>query len=69
MLSTPPSCGEVPDDDLSQSAYWLLTLHPDAVPPKFRNANLTTMDESAKRALIAEMESALWLAPLKGDML
>lgn len=58
-----------PDDDLGRLAYGLLTLHKDKLRLKFRKSDLSAMDDSTKRALIATIHEALGISPDFGDVL
>lgn len=59
----------VPDDDLGRQAYWLLKMNPDKVSLRFRQSDLTSMDDDTKRLLIADIQFALGVAPFKKDVL
>ena len=54
---------DVPTDDLSQQLFWLQKMNPGVV--KFRNSDLVAMDDDTKRAMIADIQYALGLGPLK----
>ncbi len=69
LIATPASDDRVPDDDLGRRVYWLLKLHADKVSLKFRQSDLSGMDDSTKRQLIADIQFALGVAPFKGDVL
>lgn len=58
-----------PTDDLGREAYTLMKLHPGAVSLKFRDCDLSRMDDATKRTLIADIHHALGSAPLKCDVL
>lgn len=75
-LALPPTLVDMPDaddnaptDDLGREAYLLMKLHPGAVSLKFRDCDLSRMDDATKRTLIADIHHALGIAPLKGDVL
>ena len=69
LIATPVNDDTAPSDDLGRQAYWLLKLHPDCVSLKFRNSDLTAMDDDTKRLLIADIQFALGVSPFKGDIL
>lgn len=69
LLATPTLDDIAPDDDLGRQAFWLLKLHPSDVSLKFRNSDLLAMDDDTKRLLIGDIQFALGVAPLKGDVL
>jgi hypothetical protein len=69
LISTPPADDAAPDDDLGRQAYWLLKLHPDKVSLKFRQSDLSAMDDDTKRQLIADIQYALGVMPFKGNVL
>ena len=69
LIATPAAGDCAPADDLAQQAYWLLALHPDKVSLKFRQSDLSGMDDATKRLLIADVQCALGVAPFKGDTL
>jgi hypothetical protein len=69
LISTPTTTDTAPDDDLGRQAYWLLKLHPNNVSLRFRQSDLSGMDDDTKRRLIADIQFALGLAPFKGDAL
>ena len=56
---------EAPNDDLGLQAYWLLKLNADKVSLKFRQSDLANMDDDTKRQLIADIQYAIGVAPLK----
>ena len=58
-----------PDDELGRQAYVLLKLHPGAVSLKFRKSDLSGMDDDTKRLLIADIQFALGVGPLKDKVL
>ena len=70
LVATPSSMPDVaPLDDLGRQALWLLKLHPDKVSLKFRNADLSAMNDNTKRLLISDIQYALGIAPFKADVL
>lgn len=69
LVDTSDADDVAPTDDLGREAYLLMKLHPDAVSLKFRNCDLSCMDDAAKRTLIADIRRALGIAPLKGNVL
>jgi hypothetical protein len=69
LIATPASDDAAPDDDLGRHAYWLLKLHPDKVSLRFRQSDLSNMDEATKRLLIEDIQYALGVAPFKSDTL
>ncbi len=58
-----------PSDSLAQRAYDLLTLNADQLSLKFRNSDLTNMDDSTKRLLIQDLCDSLEIKPLLTDTL
>lgn len=52
----------VPSDDLGQQLYWLQKSNPGVL--KFRQADILSMDDATKMAMIASMQHALGLRPL-----
>jgi hypothetical protein len=69
LISTPTADDGVPDDDLGRQAYWLLKLHPDKVSLRFRQSDLSAMDDNTKRQLIADIQYALGVSPFEGNTL
>lgn len=69
LIATPTAEDGAPDDDLGRQAYWLLKLHPDKLSLKFRQSDLSGMDDSTKRLLIADIQYALGVAPFEGKVL
>lgn len=58
-----------PVDALGRMAYWLLKIHKGAVSLKFRNSDLASMDDDTKRLLIADIQKAIGVKPLKSNVL
>ena len=58
-----------PHDDLGRQVYWLLKIHANALSPLLRNADPAKMDDNAKRLLIADIQRAIGVMPLKSDSL
>ena len=54
-----------PRDDLGRQAYWLLKLHADKIAIQVRPSDLKTMDDEAKRRLIADIQAAIGVSPFK----
>lgn len=69
LIAKHDSDDSAPADDLGRQAYWLLKLHPDKVSLKFRQSDLSGMDDTTKILLIADVQYALGVAPFKGDVL
>ncbi len=68
LFDSPAFNGDVPDDDLGRQVFWLLKMNPD-VALKFRQRDLSSMDDAAKQHLIADIQYVLGIAPLKGTKL
>ncbi|MCE9547753.1 MAG: hypothetical protein K8T25_19960 [Planctomycetia bacterium] len=58
-----------PNDDLGRQAYWLVKMNAGAVSLKFRKSDFAAMDDPTKRLLIADIQTALGVAPFKSDVL
>jgi hypothetical protein len=65
LVNALPDADDAPSDDLGRQAYWLLMLNADRVSLKFRKSDLALMDDDTKRQLIADIQHALGIAPLK----
>lgn len=61
--------GTAPDDDLGRRAFWLLTLHSKALPAELKSADLSAMNDDAKRQLIADIQGVLEIEAFKSDVL
>ncbi len=57
----------IPIDDLGQQLYWLQKLNPGVI--KFRQADISQMDDATKTAMISSIQYALGNAPLKDVVL
>ena len=60
-LTVPPNL--VVESELDKEVARLLVLHPE-IQIKFRNNNLPSLDDSAKRVLLEAMRDVLGVAPL-----
>jgi hypothetical protein len=69
LVATSVADDSAPGDDLGRQAYWLLKLHPEKVSLKFRQSDLSGMDDATKRLLIADIQYALGVGPFQGDIL
>ena len=58
-----PDDAQVPTDDLGQQLYWLQKMNPGVI--KFRQADITKMDDATKQAMINSMQYALGNQQLK----
>jgi hypothetical protein len=71
LIHSPVVDEGAPEDELGRQAYWLLKLHPDkvSVSLKFRNSDLSAMDDATKRLLIADIQHALGVRTITGAVL
>jgi hypothetical protein len=69
LVGTLPCDDDFPNDDLGRQAYWLLKMNADKVALKFRQSDLAAMDDDTKRQLIADIQHAIGVAPLKKAIL
>ena len=58
-----PDDAQVPNDDLGQQLFWLQKMNPGVI--KFRQADITKMDDATKQAMINSMQYALGNQQLK----
>jgi hypothetical protein len=58
-----------PDDELGRMLFWLLRLHADKLSLKFRNSDITGMDDQTKRHLINDIHEVLGIRSDFGDIL
>ncbi len=58
-----PADVDAPLDDLGQQAYWLLKLNADKIALKFRQSDLSAMDDATKKQLIADIRDSLGVKP------
>jgi hypothetical protein len=65
LVAAVPCDDDVPNDDLGRQAYWLLKLNADKVALRFRQSDLASMDDDTKRQLIADIQRAIGVAPLR----
>jgi hypothetical protein len=61
----PDDDAAAPSDDLGRQAYWLLRLHANVVSHRYNISDLNKMDDDAKRLLIADIQQAIGVTPLK----
>lgn len=61
--------GGIPDDELGRTLFWLIRLHKDKLSLKFRNLDISGMDDKAKQALIVDIHEALGIRPDFRDVL
>ncbi len=54
---------DFPSDELGQQAYWLLKLNADKIALKFRQSDLSAMDDDTKQQLIADIRDSLGVKP------
>ena len=54
---------DLPEDDLGRESAILRHLHPELI--RFRDEDLTAMDDATRRALLADMRQALGIGMLK----
>ena len=58
-----PADVDLPTEDLGQQAYWLLKLNADKIALKFRQSDLSAMDDATKQQLIADIRDSLGVKP------
>ncbi len=63
LIDAPAPFGRPPDDDLGRHIFWLLSLHPE-ISSQFKNLDLSGMDDTAKQALLSDINSILAVRPL-----
>lgn len=68
LVDTPQTIGDAPDDDLGRQLFWLLNLHRDQLPARFRQLDISALDGATKRRLVREIHVALGVAPLEDQM-
>jgi hypothetical protein len=64
-----PVDDDAPTDDLGQQAYWLLKLNAGKIALKFRQSDLSAMDDFTKQQLIADIQESLGVKPFKKAMI
>lgn len=64
LRAVPNPDAPAPDSPLDRHLLRLLTLHKD-VSVKFRSVDLTKMDDPTKRALLADIQDLLGIAPAR----
>lgn len=64
LIDAPAADSSFPSDDLGQQLYWLITMNP-SLKLNFRDSDIQSMDDSTKRKLIAHVQFALGITPLK----
>lgn len=68
LFATPRTIGDAPDDDLGRQLFWLLNLHRDKLPARFRQVDVAALDDSAKQQLVREIQGELGVAPLENQL-